>query len=341
VCAWKRGGPIENELLSAGVPTYVHKPSRLWTVLSFLDAIVKKHKIDVIHGHMSDGAFWGGLLSRQTNLPLVLTYHSNRLISVKLGRGSLRGRLRFWMLKSGARRARINIACGDTVKERVLEELDVPDSKVEVVRNGVPLVCQADADEAASERRERSANATGVRVVTVGRLDTIKGQHQLIEAAPQILGRYPESEFTFVGDGPRLEEHRALATRLGVEGSMRFVGLQRDVAHYLQQADVYAATSEYEGLPLSVVEAMGWLLPVVATDVVGNRDLVKDEVTGLLYPFGDADKLASGLMRSFEDQQLMERTTREARKLVTEQFSVERMAREYAVLYERACNEAR
>ncbi len=337
VCAWKGGGPIRDEIEAAGVETHVPAPGTgLWSVYRLLKTLIATHRIDVIHGHMSDGAFWGGLLSRRTGLPLVLSFYSNSLLSHRINRASLRGRVRFQMLKRGAHRARVNIACADSVKQQVMDELGLSEERVQVIPNGVPLPTDDAVRQAASERGRPGAEAgRPFRLVTVGRLDEVKSQDVLIRAAPLVLEEIPDLQFVIVGDGARLDDWQALARELGVDGRIEFTGRVKDSEPFFTGADAYVSTSRYEGTSLAVLEAMGWGLPVIASDVVGNRDAVEHGETGMLFPYGDERALAAAIVALARDEGARSRVAANGREQVLRRFSVARMIDNCEAVYRR------
>lgn len=138
-------------------------------------------------------------------------------------------------------------------------------------------------------------------VLCVGRLIANKGPQVLIEA----LGRPPgtKADVVFVGDGPMRGELERRVEELGLRDRVRFEGQSYDVAGWLQQADVLVRPSFTEGLPLTVLEAMASRVCVVASDIAGNADLVRDGESGLLFPVGDAGALAAALDRAISDPQ--------------------------------------
>jgi len=343
VCAWKRGGPLLAELKSAGIE--VHAPGTVpvtrnpLKILRYLKSLVESRGIELIHGHMSDGAFWGGLLSLRTRVPFVLSHYSNRLISYRIDRKSARGRIRFLLLKRGARRAALNIACADSVRERLREELRLPENAVEVIPNGVPVPNRSSVDAAVADRALAAARGhpgeTSFSVVTIGRHDDIKGQDALVKAAPLLLRRCPGARIVLVGEGPRTGEWRELASRLGVEDGVVFTGHVEETVPFLQKAHVYVSTSHFEGISLALLEAMAWCLPVVATDVPGNRDTIVDGETGLLVPLGDPERLVEAIAGLREDPARAIRLAESGRRAVIESFSIERMVQRYQSIYRR------
>jgi sugar transferase (PEP-CTERM/EpsH1 system associated) len=175
-------------------------------------------------------------------------------------------------------------------------------------------------------------------VGTVGRLVRVKDQMTLAKAFVTLLGR--ESGLTsvarlvIVGDGPMRDDlHRYLADH-GVLDRCWFSGARDDVADLLNCLDVFVLPSLNEGISNTVLEAMASGLPVVATDVGGNPELVADGVTGFLVPAGDVDALARALERYAGDRDMLATHGAAARERADREFSLERMVEKYMSVYD-------
>ena len=182
------------------------------------------------------------------------------------------------------------LAVSTQVARQLLDEFHIPTHKVEIVRNGinVPLYAQP--------RNERlRADLTGdvhrPMVLTVARLERQKGLPYLLDAVPHV----PDAIFVIAGDGPDRDALEAQAAANGVLDRVRFVGRRDDVPALLASADLFVLPSLYEGLPLSIMEAMAAGTPVVATDIGGNNELVTSGKTGLLVPPANPVALAEAV----------------------------------------------
>jgi glycosyltransferase involved in cell wall biosynthesis len=195
-----------------------------------------------------------------------------------------------------------------------------PDRTV-VIHNGVPL----------DVPRRPSRDTTPVTLLSVGRLRAPKDFLTLVRAMaalePGLAG------LRIAGDGP---ERAALAdevARLGLESTVELLGTRTDVAELLAGADVFVLSSDSEGLPMSVLEAMAAGLPVVASAVGGVPEAVRDGETGTLVPPGDSAALAHALRRLVSDPALRDRLGEAGRRRVEREFSLERFEREHLDLY--------
>ncbi len=332
VVAWRRGGAQAPRFREAGIeldlPDTERGGWRRLQVPGLLRALIARHRIDLVHAHMSDSAAWAALLQRGGGCPAVVTHHTNELIdTVGLGR-PLSGWLRRRLLFASARRVAANIAVSESVRARLAREAGLAEDAIAVIPNGI-------APPSDEEVQAARVSSSGPRLVFVGRLAESKGLEVLIDALPRVLAVYPEARLELIGDGP---ERAALETRvreLRLEGRVAFTGFVADVAPRLAQSDLMVSPSRIEGLPLAVLEAMAWSLPVVASDIPGHRELVRPGDTGFLVPPDDPDALAGGVIAALQDRQSSQSLAAQARALVQRDYSAEVMARRHIALYRR------
>lgn len=169
-------------------------------------------------------------------------------------------------------------------------------------------------------------------ILNVARLDSQKNHKRLFEAFCTVCRQFSEAELVLVGDGVLAEELKAFAQELGIRDQIRFEGLQDDVAKYFEEADLFCLSSDYEGMPMTLIEAMAAGMPIVSTNVGGIPDMLQDETSALLVPAG-AISLADAMIRVMSDEALRcrlgENAWRAGRK-----FSHRRMAKRYLALYQ-------
>jgi glycosyltransferase involved in cell wall biosynthesis len=157
---------------------------------------------------------------------------------------------------------------------------------------------------------------TPMRATTVARLYVTKGLTYLLEAIVQVKAIHPATRFRVYGDGPLRQELLAYAGQLGSDGNLIFVGTftRRELPAIMRQTDIFVVPSILEGLPLSVVEAMAYGRPIVATSVGGIPELIEDGVNGLLCVPRDPEHLAQKICAMIGDPALRIRLGRAARK---------------------------
>jgi glycosyltransferase involved in cell wall biosynthesis len=221
------------------------------------------------------------------------------------------------------------IAVSEEVKSRYARELGVPAHKLTVVRNAIrvtPAGRQGDPALRAMLVRGRPNYV----VLTPARLHPQKGHAYLLAAAAHL----PAATFVLAGDGPLRPALEAQAQALGVADRCVFLGHRADVADLLAVSDVLVLPSLYEGLPVSVLEAMAAERPVVATAIGGTDEAITSERTGLLVPPRDPAALAAAIHRLQADPDLARRLASAGRERVEREFSSDVMALQVMGIYD-------
>ena len=191
--------------------------------------------------------------------------------------------------------------------------------------------CGVDPDRYVRPSRDRS----GKHVLFVGRLAAVKGVPFLLEAFARLRPRHPEARLTLVGDGPDRAALEARAADEELAGVVHFTGyLDQDaVAAVLAEADMLVLPSFAEGLPVVLMEALASTIPVIASQVAGVAELVRDGESGFLVPPGDVDSLADRLDRLLADPGLGRRMGAAGRAQVLAQHDIAREAEKLAALF--------
>jgi glycosyltransferase involved in cell wall biosynthesis len=167
----------------------------------------------------------------------------------------------------------------------------------------------------------------------------VKDYPTLIRAFARFAGQVPSARLVLVGGGGELHTCRQLADSLGVAEKIWMPGPREDIPELMRAMNVFVLPSLNEGISNTILEAQASGLPVIATAVGGNVELVEAGVNGLLVRPGDADGLAQALLTYFEHPALRERHGREARARVEARFSIPAMVRAYEAVYEKALAE--
>lgn len=172
-------------------------------------------------------------------------------------------------------------------------------------------------------RPGHAMSRNGVRGIFVGRLIANKGPQFLLAALKNPLSRPPGLKLDIVGDGPMRQDLERFVARRGLQTTVNFLGLRRDVPELLQRSDFFVRPSLLEGMPLTALEAMASGLPVVMSDVGGTREVVIDGVTGYLIEPGVVSSLQRALAKITSDPSLRLRMGEAGRVQVASHFSWE------------------
>jgi glycosyltransferase involved in cell wall biosynthesis len=224
--------------------------------------------------------------------------------------------------------ARFVVCVSDFTRSQLMALVDETHwSKLHVVHCGI------DPERFAPPEGGRAGRP--VRVLTVGRLDNMKGVAILIEAIAELRLRGVDITLTVVGDGPKREELQRLADRRSVGALITWAGAvgQDRIRDHYHAADIFCLPSFAEGVPVVLMEAMSTGLPVVANSIAGIPELVEDEISGLLVRPGRTDLLTDALERLSRDVDLRSRMGRAGREKVRQEFDSAVVGLELADLF--------
>ncbi|MCB9780230.1 MAG: glycosyltransferase [Alphaproteobacteria bacterium] len=217
------------------------------------------------------------------------------------------------------------VAVSPEVRDQLVAH-GLPADRCRVIHNGVdcrPLHPRTGAARAAA-RRELGVSDDALVVALLGRLSAQKAHQHVISIAAALRGDLPHLRFVLIGGGEREDELRALAAEQGVEDRVLFLGIRADVPELLGAADIYLSTSDWEGMPLSTIEAMASGLPCVATCTEGTSLLVTPEC-GAVVPVGDVAALTDAVRALAQDPDQRAVQGAAARKRALAHFSHDRM----------------
>lgn len=277
---------------------------------------------DVVHLHSSKAGLAGRLLLRRRR-PTVTQPHAWSFLART---GAVRRATLAWE-RLGARWSDAVLCVGED--ERRIGEAAGIRAPFRVLPNGIDLArFTAPADDERPAARAALGLPDAPLAVCVGRLHRQKHQAALLDAWPAVRARVPGAELALVGDGPDRAELEARA----VEG-VRLAGAQADVRPWLVAADVVAQPSRWEGLSLSLLEALGTARPVVVTDVPGMREVAGDDA-GAVVPPGDTAALARAVADRLADPRLAAAEGRAGRRRVEARHDRRRQFDGISALYE-------
>lgn len=289
----------------------------------------RAESVQLVHVHGPQAGLFGRVAARLARVPAVVhTPHTIDLRRRHLQRP-------YWLLERLlAAWTDVVISVNEADRRRLIEAGVAAAEKVVTVYCGIDLArFRRDPARLVPARQLLGVPADAHLIVQVGRLCLEKGPAFFVQAAI-LVGRI--AQFVLVGEGPLQGELRRQIEAAGVGDYVHLGGWQPDVAGVLATADVFVLASLWEGLPLTMLEAMATGCPVVVTDVNGCREAITDGVNGLLVPPGDPAELAGAIGRLLADPALRARLSREALRTVEERFSAGASVAAIEAVYERA-----
>jgi len=160
----------------------------------------------------------------------------------------------------------------------------------------------------------------------------------MIEIAKIVLEKIKDVRFILAGDGPERDKLESLIKEYGLHKSFKLLGHTENMNDFYKDLDLYINTSIHEGIPMSILEAMSYGLPVIAPHVGGIGEIIGDGVEGYLISSRNPDHFAEKCISLFANSQLRANMSHAARQNVIKEFSMERMAAEYYKLYVKIAN---
>jgi glycosyltransferase involved in cell wall biosynthesis len=204
---------------------------------------------------------------------------------------------------------------------------------VETLHHGVDFQPLDAAESHLDIRSEFELPADTIIVGTVANFRRQKRHDVLLQAVERVRRARPTARFLLVGQGPLEDDARRLAEKLGVGKAVVFAGFRPDVPRLMQAFDIFALSSEWEGLPIALLEAMYCGKPAVVTGVGGIREAIENDKEGIVVPPNDPEALAQGMLRLIDDEELRNRLGERARSRARE-FDIRKAVRHMEAVYE-------
>jgi glycosyltransferase involved in cell wall biosynthesis len=305
-------------------------------VFPALRRLVRERGIDIIHSHEYKTDLLAVLVARATGTVPLATLHG-------WTGHSWRERCVYYALdKRLLRTFPVSIAVSSEIRSELVR-CGVPPERVRVVLNGIdPEAFRRDRSGEADVRRSLGISSEEIVVGAIGRLEPQKRFDLLIRACAALRQRRPALRLLIAGDGSQRAELQTLAASLMPGDACRLLGHRTDVTALHHGFDVFAQSSDYEGTPNSVLEAMALETPLVATSAGGTAEIVEDQVHGLIVSCGDVDGLADAIDRTLREPDETSRRVSRARRRVETALSfstrvdaVERIYAELALRFRR------
>jgi glycosyltransferase involved in cell wall biosynthesis len=284
--------------------------------------LLHNERVDVIHAHKFGSNIWGVVFGRLCGVPVVVTHEHG---------WSFEGRAKMIMDRQLiARGSNALVAVSREDRRRMIELEKISPETAIFVPNGIPALPPPSGRDV---RAELGIGAADPVVTTVGFLRRPKAMDVLIEGAARIAPRFPGLRVLIVGEGADRPVYEALIDRLGVQRTVKLLGLRSDVPDLLAASDVAVLSTNSEGSPLSVMEYMDAGLPVVATRVGGIPDLIDHGVQGLLVDPQDPVGLGDAIARVLSDPEEARHMGERGRERRRREFDIDVMVENLQNLY--------
>lgn len=289
-------------------------PKVIFKTLIKLFEIIKKENIDIVHSHHRMGTFYCNILRIFKKFSLVHTAH-NTFYDKKL------------FTKLAFKNVKL-IAVGNKVSYNLLKFYGV--DNVNVIYNGIKKI-QYQKKEILKLKELKSKGY--FLVGNIGRLSEQKGMEFFIKAIPEIMKKEKSIRFIIVGDGELRDKLENLVKMMELEDYITFLGYRNDVLNVIDQLDLIVLSSLWEGLPLTPIETFMQGKTIVATDVDGTSEIVKDKINGILIRDRNVEDIVNAVLRLYNDEDMRNNMEKMALQTYLDEFTFEKFIEKYKKFY--------
>lgn len=322
------GGTLQKAFQDKGIETVVfNKKSGVdFSLFGKIGRLLRREKIDLVNVHHYSPLFY--IFPSSFLSPGVKTIHTEHATIDFQPAVTQWGGLFAWM----TRNVDMNVAISKGVAERFREIKGLDEKKIVTILNGIDFP-RFDLCRDPASREEFGLPGTAKVIGMFGNFRPQKNHRNLLMAFQSVLREVPKAYLLLAGEGELLESMKTLSRDLEISDHILFLGPRLDIPRLMGLLDVYCLPSLLEGLPLSLLEAMGCGVCVVGTNVSGNNELILDGRNGILVPSDDPGAMADALVRTLKDAELRKRLSVEGRMMAREQYSLDGMMRKYEALF--------
>jgi sugar transferase (PEP-CTERM/EpsH1 system associated) len=324
ICCIKKIGPLENRL-SRDIRVFClnKKEGNSLSVPFRLAKIIRHGGYDVVHSHN-----WGVLIESLVGGRLGgarCIIHTAHGIMEHYSKNKIKKHLRKIAERVMAFFLDKLVTVSDQLRGQIISDLSISSKKIMTVYNGV--ICRDDS-------KHIIKNNNMVTLVSVGRMVPVKNYQMLIKAFKIAEEKCSiPIRLIFVGDGPERKRLEQIKDDMKLGEKVIFYGYRDDTEKIMCESDIFVNSSFYEGISIAILEAMKESIPVIATSVGGNKEIIEDNFSGLLVPNNDAEKFSKAIVELVNDFEKRKRIGQNSKVIVSNRFNLNKTLDDYARLY--------
>ena len=327
VCTMTANSDLVGEFLANNIPVYVveKREGIDWSLAFRLRDLFRRLNVEIVHTHNIAPYLYATIGAKMAGVSIVIhTEHSNLFAHQKKLMSAERILSKF---------TDVIISDSEKVTKQLLCGQKIDPNKVKTIINGIDTDSFAESARINLSASQIPENHKVIGIVA--RLVPVKNHRLLLEAFSMIRQRSGRTHLVIVGDGPLREKLESEAQRLGIAENVVFLGNRRDVPELMSTFNLFALSSLDEGLSLTLLEAMSSGLPIVATEVGGNPEVVIHGETGFVVPSQNPIAFAQACVKLLSDDNLAREMGRRGLERVRKFYSLDKMTRRYEQVYER------
>jgi len=329
IACFRKWGQFLPEVEACGWPLHAFQINGMINHRTFRTQLqfaryLRRHRIQVVHTYG-----W---------YPNVFAIPAAKLAGVPVTIASIRDtgahqtRAQLQVQRIVCRMAKCILANSEAVRSWLVSE-GYDGSKIHVIYNGIAQADTSEASDPPDIRKQYGIESRAPVIATICRLNPVKGVDDFLQAAAMVTRTHPDARFLVIGDGAHRDSLAAQTEQLGVANRVVFTGFRTDIAQILPQLTLSVLASLTEGFSNTLLESMAAGVPVVATRVGGNPEIVADGTTGILVPPRNPEALKEAICRLLSNPQLAQSMGSSGKERIRQNFSVESAVRRTEQLY--------
>lgn len=313
------------------------KRLRVWHKHDFrhhfqLKKLIQNEKIDILHAHIwNPGAGrYAYTAAKATKTPLITTEHDPFQLK------GMKEKIKSKLLKNTSKIitvSRNNLILLKKIHPEFREKMEVIHNGIDISWWQSQLLRFSESDKTEAKEEIFLAKSDTLIILTIAELHERKGINHLINAIPEVIGKFPNVKFVLVGDGPHRDKFIKQAEDLNLHNNIVFLGRRKDIPKLLKSAEIFLLPSIREAFGFVNLEAMICGTPVIASKTGGIPEIIEDNKNGLLISPRSPFDISNSIVRLIENPELREKFKIEGKKTVIEKFSAEKMATQYEKTY--------
>ena len=326
ICAVGQGGPLQKDFEATGfrVEVFNKKFSFDFTLISKVANLMREENIDIVMTTLFYADVIGAFAARRAGVPIDISWecvsHPYKFRHMFTYRRALKT-------------IDMVVAVSDAIRNEVIAKRGAPPEKMQTIHYGVDIQKYKISDGKA-KRAELGVGDDEILFGVNARMTVQKGHVYLVEAAKEVVQRYPRVKFALAGDGPLRGTIENQINEAGLQQHFLFLGFRKDIVELLNAYDMFILPSLWEGLPNVVLEAMSCGKGVIATAVDGTVEAVNDGETGLLVPSKNPKALAQALLKVLDNPDLIKSMGEKSRARIEAEFTIEKEVEKFEHLYD-------
>jgi glycosyltransferase involved in cell wall biosynthesis len=308
-----------------------YERNKIFSVIKFIK-IIQRISPSIIHTHSFLPGLWTRLLKiAMKNIQIISTIHSPYPYFKDLDvRSRAKRALEVWTINFSNSKV---ICVSEFVRQYLIHQTTIKAEKLCVIYNGIPIDKFDHKFKSNVEMKNIFKNNETLVLIYAGRLSEEKGLDILLKAFSILRFHMHNIKLLILGDGPLKSYLQDLSSSLKINDSVKFLGFKKEIMQYLLQSDLYISCSRFEGLPMSILEALSANLPVIATNVGGIPEVIKNDVHGILIEPNNPELLAKTIRNLLSSERELDKFKKNGRERVSDFFDIKKCIQNYERLY--------